>query len=71
MLCLELYADKTQLSPFGTEKGYPVMVRIVNLSVGVRNSDGIGGAWVVGWLPVVRSITFPSDLDLIFIANLG
>jgi len=54
MLCLELYADKTRLSSFGMEKGYPVMARIVNLPVGVRNSDGIGGARVVGWLPVVR-----------------
>ena len=54
MLCLELYADKTRLLSFGTEKGYPVMARIVNLPVGVRNSNGIGGARVVGWLPVVR-----------------
>lgn len=54
MLCLELYADKTLLSSFGSEKGYPVMARIVNLPVGVRNSNGIGGARVVGWLPVVR-----------------
>jgi len=61
MLCLELYADKTLLSSFGTEKGYPVMARIVNLPVGVRNSDGIGGARVVGWLPVVR----PKQLILI------
>ena len=53
MLCLEVYADKTQLSSFGTEKGYPVMVRILNLPVEVRNGDGIGGARVVGWLPVV------------------
>jgi hypothetical protein len=55
MLCLELYADKTRLSSFGTEKGYPVMARILNLPVRIRNSDGIGGARVVGWLPVVRS----------------
>lgn len=54
MLCLELYADKTRLASFGTEQGYPVMARIVNLPVGIRNGNGIGGARVVGWLPVVR-----------------
>jgi hypothetical protein len=55
MVCLELYADKTKLSSFGTEKGYPIMARILNLPVWMWNSDGIGGARVVGWLPVVRS----------------
>jgi hypothetical protein len=53
MLCLELYADKTQLSSFGTEKGYPVMARIANLPVGIRNGEGPGGSRIVGWLPVV------------------
>ena len=53
MLCLELYADKTKLSSFGMQKGYPVMARILNLPVGIRNGDGFGGARVVGWLPVV------------------
>ena len=37
MLCLELYADKSKLSSFGTEKGYPVMARILNLLVKIRN----------------------------------
>ena len=54
MVCLELYADKTRLSSFGTEQGYPVMARIVNLPVEIRNSSGIGGARVIGWLPLVR-----------------
>ena len=54
MVCLELYADKTKLSSFGTEKGYPVMARIANLPVKIRNGEGIGGGCVVGWLPVVR-----------------
>jgi len=53
MVCLELYADKTKLASFGMEKGYPVMARILNLPVAIRNSNGIGGARVVGWLPVV------------------
>jgi len=54
MLCLELYADKTRLSSFGTEKGYPVMARIANLPAKIRNGEGIGGSRVVGWLPVVH-----------------
>ena len=58
MVCLELYADKTKLSSFGTQKGYPVMARILNLPVGIRNGDGFGGARVVGWLPVVCSKYF-------------
>jgi hypothetical protein len=53
-VCLELYADKSKLSSFGTAKGYPVMARILNLPVRIRNGEGIGGARVVGWLPVVR-----------------
>jgi hypothetical protein len=53
MVGLKLYADKTQLSSFRTEKGYPVMARILNLPVWMRNGDGIGGAWVMGWLPIV------------------
>jgi hypothetical protein len=53
VLGLEVYADKTQLSSFGTEKGYPVMARIINLPVEIRNGEGLGGARVVGWLPIV------------------
>ena len=53
MLCLKLYADKTQLSSFGTEKGYPFMARIANLPVNIRNGKGYAGSRVVGWLPVV------------------
>ena len=73
MLCLELYADKTRLSSFGTEKGYPVMARILNLPVEIRNSNGIGGARVVGWLPVVCSFEkiFLPDSELTFVINPG
>jgi len=72
MLCLELYADKTKLSSFGTEKGYPVMARIANLPVKIRNGEGIGGGRVVGWLPMVRQgyasailrlLTISAELD--------
>ena len=53
-LCFIIYADKTKLSSFGTEMGYPVMARIANLPVDIRNGEGTGGACVVGWLPIVR-----------------
>ncbi|KZT70542.1 hypothetical protein DAEQUDRAFT_667378, partial [Daedalea quercina L-15889] len=48
-----LYADKTKLSSFGTQKAYPVIARCAQLPVAIRNSDGIGGGAVVGWLPIV------------------
>ncbi|RDB28873.1 hypothetical protein Hypma_015251 [Hypsizygus marmoreus] len=53
-LCFILYADKTKLSSFGTEKGYPVVARIAGLPVEIRNSDGFGGGRIVGWLPVIE-----------------
>ena len=73
MLCLELYADKTRLLLFGTEKGYPVMARILNLLVEIRNSSRIGGARVVGWLPVVHLNLklFLPDSELTFVVNPG
>jgi hypothetical protein len=53
-----LYADKTRLSSFGTEKGYPVIARIANLPVDIRNGEGIGGGQVVGWLPIVSMLFY-------------
>ncbi|KAI0633772.1 hypothetical protein C8Q77DRAFT_1218049 [Trametes polyzona] len=50
---LILYADKTKLSSFGTQMGYPVVVRCGNLPVDIRNGEGPGGGRVVGWLPIV------------------
>ncbi|KAG2109187.1 hypothetical protein BD769DRAFT_1675003 [Suillus cothurnatus] len=47
-----LYANKAKLSSFGTEKGYPIVVRIANLPVEIRNGTGVGGGRVVGWLPI-------------------
>ncbi|KAM6499899.1 hypothetical protein JOM56_005407 [Amanita muscaria] len=48
-----LYADKTRLSSFGTEMGYPIISRCLNLPHYIRNGEGPGGGRVVGWLPVV------------------
>lgn len=53
MLPILLYADKTQLSSFGTQKGYPVILRLPNLPSHIRNSDGYGGGQIVGFLPIV------------------
>ncbi|KDR65150.1 hypothetical protein GALMADRAFT_148940 [Galerina marginata CBS 339.88] len=52
-LCFIIYADKTKLSSFGTVMGYPVIARLANLPVEFRNSRGLGGGEVVGWLPIV------------------
>ena len=49
-----MYADKTRLSSFGTEKGYPVLVCCANLPISIRNGHGVGGARLVGWLPILR-----------------
>ncbi|EMD40065.1 hypothetical protein CERSUDRAFT_46326 [Gelatoporia subvermispora B] len=50
------YADKTNLTSFGTQKGYPIVVRCANLPVHIRNGHGVGGGRVVGWLPIVGII---------------
>ncbi|KAF7296941.1 hypothetical protein MIND_00925900 [Mycena indigotica] len=48
-----LYADKAKLSTFGTQKGYPIIARLANVTVGIRNGTGWGGGQIVGWLPIV------------------
>ncbi|KAG2143770.1 uncharacterized protein EDB93DRAFT_1241355 [Suillus bovinus] len=53
-LAFILYADKTKLSSFGTAKGYPIVARLANLPTHIRNSQGMGGGYIVGWLPVVK-----------------
>ncbi|KAJ2911662.1 hypothetical protein MD484_g8754, partial [Candolleomyces efflorescens] len=49
-----LYSDKTELSTFGGQKGYPVYAQIANLPSEIRNGTGLGGGRVVGWLPVIK-----------------
>ncbi|KAH9012529.1 hypothetical protein EDB85DRAFT_1900278 [Lactarius pseudohatsudake] len=42
-LCFILYADKSKLSSFGSEKAYPVIARCANLPTEIRNrSSGVG-----------------------------
>ncbi|KAG1881469.1 hypothetical protein C8R48DRAFT_744221 [Suillus tomentosus] len=53
-LAFILYADKTKLSSFGTARGYPVVARLANLPTDIRNGQGMGGGYVVGWLPIVK-----------------
>ncbi|EKM76684.1 hypothetical protein AGABI1DRAFT_93876 [Agaricus bisporus var. burnettii JB137-S8] len=52
-----IYADKDKLSSFGTAMGYPIVARLASLPVGIRNSEGIGGGSIVGWLPIVKEET--------------
>ncbi|KAG1846280.1 hypothetical protein F4604DRAFT_1884179 [Suillus subluteus] len=52
-LAFILYADKAKLSSFGAQKAYPIVCRIANLPVEIRNGTGIGGGRIVGWLPIV------------------
>ncbi|KAG2116194.1 hypothetical protein BD769DRAFT_1629852 [Suillus cothurnatus] len=52
-LAFILYADKNKLSSFGSQKGYPIIARIANLPVHIRNNNTmLGGGRVVGWLPI-------------------
>ncbi|KAG2036604.1 hypothetical protein BDR03DRAFT_934392 [Suillus americanus] len=53
-LAFILYADKTKLSSFGSVKGYPVVVQLANLPTDIRNGQGMGGGYIVGWLPVAN-----------------
>ncbi|KAJ7086268.1 hypothetical protein C8R44DRAFT_650957 [Mycena epipterygia] len=55
-----IYADKSKLSSFGTEKAYPIIARLANIVVGIRNSNEWGGGQVVGYLPVVKDDTAES-----------
>jgi hypothetical protein len=52
-LVLLLYSDKAKLSSFGTVKGYPLIMRIMNVHSDICNSVGIGGGKLVGMLPRV------------------
>ncbi|KAJ6510938.1 hypothetical protein C8R45DRAFT_1050416 [Mycena sanguinolenta] len=52
-----IYADKSKLSSFGTQKAYPIIARLGNLVVGIRNGNGWGGGQVVGELPIVADDT--------------
>ncbi|KAJ6623311.1 hypothetical protein B0H10DRAFT_2162561 [Mycena sp. CBHHK59/15] len=49
-----IYADKSKLSSFGAEKAYPVVARLANMVVDIRNSNDWGGGQIVGWLPLVK-----------------
>ncbi|CAA7262545.1 unnamed protein product [Cyclocybe aegerita] len=53
-ICIIIYADKTQLSSFGTAKGYPVLARCANLPTDVCNGEGKAGGRLVGWLPIIE-----------------
>ncbi|KAK0187157.1 hypothetical protein F5146DRAFT_1004106 [Armillaria mellea] len=52
-ICYIIYADKIQLSSFGTVQGYPVIVRLGNLPAHIRDGQGVGGRRVIRWLPIV------------------
>ncbi|KAJ6468344.1 hypothetical protein C8R45DRAFT_1055287 [Mycena sanguinolenta] len=52
-----IYADKSQLSSFGTQKAYPIIARLGNIVVGIRNGNGWGSGQVVGELPIVADDT--------------
>ncbi|KAJ7782439.1 hypothetical protein DFH07DRAFT_900870 [Mycena maculata] len=55
-----IYADKSKLSSFGTQKAYPIIARLANIVVGIRNGNEWGGGQIVGELPVIKDDTAES-----------
>ncbi|KAF8164494.1 hypothetical protein K438DRAFT_1909729 [Mycena galopus ATCC 62051] len=55
-----IYADKSKLSSFGTQKAYPIIARLSNMVVGIRNGNEWGGGQIVGELPIVTDDTAES-----------
>ncbi|KAJ7440438.1 hypothetical protein FB451DRAFT_1344109 [Mycena latifolia] len=53
-VCLVIYADKSKLSSFGTQKAYAVVARVANIPIAIRNSTGFGGGQLVGHQPIVK-----------------
>ncbi|KAJ7078038.1 hypothetical protein B0H15DRAFT_789221 [Mycena belliarum] len=53
-VCLSVYADKSKLSSFGTQKAYAVIARVANVPISIRNSVRFGGGQVVGHQPIVK-----------------
>ncbi|KAF7377675.1 hypothetical protein MSAN_00190400 [Mycena sanguinolenta] len=45
---------------FGTQKAYPIIARLGNIAVAIRNSNGWGGGQIVGELPIVADDTAES-----------
>ncbi|KAJ7613491.1 hypothetical protein FB45DRAFT_1112023 [Roridomyces roridus] len=52
-VCFVVYADKSKLSTFGTQKAYAVVARIANMPDEIRNTTRFGGGQVVGHQPIV------------------
>ncbi|KAJ7822940.1 hypothetical protein B0H13DRAFT_2241567 [Mycena leptocephala] len=52
-VCYVIYADKSKLSSFGTQKAYAVVARLANINIETRNSTRFGGGQVVGHQPIV------------------
>ena len=63
VLGLLLYADKSKLSSFSTEMGYPVEARILNLPIDTRTKQGSDGTFVMlKGLPVGNHTIYASGL---------
>ncbi|KAJ7914598.1 hypothetical protein B0H13DRAFT_2250692 [Mycena leptocephala] len=52
-VCYVIYADKSKLSSFGTQKAYAVVARLANINIETSNSTRFGGGQVVGHQPIV------------------
>ncbi|KAJ6628855.1 hypothetical protein B0H10DRAFT_2260023 [Mycena sp. CBHHK59/15] len=53
-VCYAVYANKSKLSSFGTQKAYAVVARVANIPVDIRNTTRFGGGQIVGHQPIVK-----------------
>ncbi|KAJ6631086.1 hypothetical protein B0H10DRAFT_1773471 [Mycena sp. CBHHK59/15] len=53
-ICYAIYADKSKLSSFGTQKAYAVVARVANIPVDIRNTICFGSGQIVGHQPIVK-----------------
>ncbi|KAF8173786.1 hypothetical protein K438DRAFT_1908928 [Mycena galopus ATCC 62051] len=54
-VCWIVYADKSKLSSFGTQKAYAVVARLGNIRADIRNSTRFGGGQIVDDDPKERN----------------
>lgn len=69
LVCITLYAEKTQLSLFGTTQAYPIMAQLVQLPQEIHNGKGLGATQVFGWIPII-SLPFVSILPLKYLQKI-
>ncbi|KAJ3536941.1 hypothetical protein NM688_g6767 [Phlebia brevispora] len=58
-----LYADETRLSSFGSQQGYPIIMRFPQLDSKLSNGSAYGGGMIVGFLPILKGKAADKNSD--------